>query len=128
MINPQPLRLRMKRRKTVSVTPAMGASTVAGAILISPMERLAGTDFSGSARRTTVSAPPELSQDLRTDLFYLASQNESPRRSEGLISGLLRTAVAKNLVLRRLRWLGCVLSVLAAEALHAAGGIRSEER
>ena len=30
MINPQPPRLRMKRRKTVSVTPAMGASTVAG--------------------------------------------------------------------------------------------------
>ena len=32
MISPQPPRLRMKRRKTVSVTPAMGASTVAGAI------------------------------------------------------------------------------------------------
>ena len=32
MISPQPPRLRMKRRKTVSVTPAMGARTVAGAI------------------------------------------------------------------------------------------------
>src|SRR5947209_3537191 len=33
----------MKRRKTVSVTPAMGASTVAGAIWTLPMVKLAGT-------------------------------------------------------------------------------------
>jgi len=33
----------MKRRKTVSVTPAMGARTVAGAILTLPMVKLAGT-------------------------------------------------------------------------------------
>ena len=39
MISPQPLRLRMKRRKTVSVTPAMGASTVAGAMLTGPIEK-----------------------------------------------------------------------------------------
>ena len=43
-----------------------------------PIERLAGTGFRGSARRTSVPAPPELSQDLRTVLFYLASQNKSP--------------------------------------------------
>ena len=42
MISPQPPRLRMKRRKTVSVTPAMGASTVAGAIFTGPMEKWVG--------------------------------------------------------------------------------------
>src|SRR5580692_8226615 len=33
----------MKRRKTVSVTPAIGASTVAGAMLTLPIDMLAGT-------------------------------------------------------------------------------------
>ena len=33
----------MKRRKTVSVTPAMGARTVAGAMVTLPMVKLAGT-------------------------------------------------------------------------------------
>ena len=33
----------MKRRKTVSVTPAMGARTVAGAMRTLPMAKLAGT-------------------------------------------------------------------------------------
>ena len=33
----------MKRRKTVSVTPAMGASTVAGAMRTLPTVKLAGT-------------------------------------------------------------------------------------
>ena len=52
-----------------------------------PMERLVGTGFSGTASRTEpalslpkgVSDPHELSQNLRTGLFYLALQNESPR-------------------------------------------------
>ena len=44
-----------------------------------PIERLAGTGVRGSACRTSVPAPPELSQDLRTVLFYLALQNQSPR-------------------------------------------------
>ena len=38
MISPQPPRLRMKRRNTVSVTPAIGASTVAGAMRTGPMK------------------------------------------------------------------------------------------
>src|SRR5580658_9746342 len=42
MIRPQPLKLRMKRRNTVSVTPAMGASTVAGAIFNGPTAKLLG--------------------------------------------------------------------------------------
>src|ERR1700738_4667079 len=36
MIRPHPPRLRMNRRNTVSVTPAIGARTVAGAIRIPP--------------------------------------------------------------------------------------------
>src|SRR5580658_6675804 len=42
MIRPQPSRLRMKRRNTVSVTPAMGARTVAGAIFTVPIAKLVG--------------------------------------------------------------------------------------
>ena len=40
--SPQPPRPRMNRRNTVSVTPAMGASTVAGETATAPMEKLAG--------------------------------------------------------------------------------------
>ena len=43
MMSPQPPWLRMRRRKTVSVTPAMGASTVAGAIFIGPIWNAPGT-------------------------------------------------------------------------------------
>ena len=42
MISPHPPRLRMNRRKTVSVTPAMGASTVAGAIFTGPIDKWVG--------------------------------------------------------------------------------------
>src|SRR5580700_4823634 len=91
MMRPQPPRFRMKRRKTVSVTPAMGARTVAGAILTLPMERLAGTGLRDGDWRTTpalslpngMSAPYEtgLSHILRTALFYSAFQNRNPRRA-----------------------------------------------
>src|SRR5882757_4160591 len=97
MISPQPPRLRMKRRKTVSVTPAIGARTVAGAISMPPMERAAGTGFCGAAWRGKpslslskgVPAPlgplaTELSQDLRTGLFYLALQAKAPAFRRGL--------------------------------------------
>jgi len=40
---PQPPWLRMRRRKTVSVTPAIGASTVAGATRIRPTRNSLGT-------------------------------------------------------------------------------------
>jgi len=81
----------MKRRKTVSVTPAMGARTVAGVIPMPPMETLAGTGFSGAASRARAPAPygplpPELSQDLRTGLFYLAFQAKAPALRRGLNS------------------------------------------
>ena len=42
MSRPHPPRLRMNRRNTVSVTPAMGASTVAGAIRTPPIENWVG--------------------------------------------------------------------------------------
>ena len=42
MIRPHPPRSRIMRRKTVSVTPAMGASTVAGAMATPPIRSSAG--------------------------------------------------------------------------------------
>src|SRR5258708_34942258 len=77
MIRPHPPRLRMKRRKTVSVTPAMGARTVAGAIWTPPMGKLEGAGFGGAAWRTRVSAPHEpapheVYQNFFTDLIVLA--------------------------------------------------------
>jgi hypothetical protein len=42
MIRPHPPRFLMKRRKTVSVTPAIGASTVAGEIVTLPICKLVG--------------------------------------------------------------------------------------
>src|ERR1017187_8071016 len=57
MIRPHPPRLRMKRRKTVSVTPAMGARTVAGEMVTVPMVRLAGTGFRFARSRRGEPAP-----------------------------------------------------------------------
>src|SRR6185312_5409931 len=76
MIRPHPPRFRMKRRNTVSVTPAMGASTVAGAIRTFPIVNEDGTDC--VARTPSPASGPELSQYLRTPLFYL-----SPNRHRG---------------------------------------------
>ena len=80
----------MNRRNTVSVTPAIGASTVAGAIVTPPMDKFTGTGTSGADRRATVSAAPELSQDLRTVLFYLARPNKSPRRKARAVFRYIR--------------------------------------
>src|SRR5580698_9182054 len=127
MIRPHPPWLRMKRRKTVSVTPAMGASTVAGAILTVPIVRLAGTGFlTGSAVSPWARAPaphsPELSQNFFTVLFYLRPQNKAPTGAgaESLdLSAKIRVDPwRKELLLRRLGF-----SVLAAEALHTAGSV-----
>jgi len=41
-VSPQPPKRRIKRRKTVSVTPARGPETVAGAILTGPISKLEG--------------------------------------------------------------------------------------
>ena len=79
MISPHPPRLRMKRRKTVSVTPAIGASTVAGAIRTVPIVSEEGTGTACVARAPSPATGPELSQYLRTPLFYLSPQKQSPR-------------------------------------------------
>src|SRR5271169_2039031 len=125
MIKPHPPRLRMKRRKTVSVTPAMGASTVAGAISMPPIDTPAGTGFSGAAWRARVPAPheplpTELSQALRTGLFYLAVQTKAPAAKRGLN---YKVYPWQKLVLCCPGLRGLILSILAAEALHASGRI-----
>src|SRR5437879_4374393 len=60
MMRPRPPRLRMKRRKTVSVTPAMGARTVAGATRTLPIRTSEGTQTSSG-----MACERGLSQDLR---------------------------------------------------------------
>src|ERR1700676_4121000 len=121
MMSPHPPRLRMKRRKTVSVTPAMGARTVAGEIVTLPMVRVDGTGFSDAAWWAKVPAPHELSQNFFTVLFYLSAQSKNPRRSEGL-------RICENpwrmLLRRRNRGRGRVLlGVFAPEALYTTGGV-----
>src|SRR6185369_12471390 len=79
MISPHPPRLRMKRRNTVSVTPAMGASTVAGAMRTFPMVNQEGTGvvLASVARAPSPASGPELSQYLRTTLFYLSQKDKA---------------------------------------------------
>ena len=55
----------MKRRKTVSVTPAMGASTVAGAMRTFPIVRDEGTGTTRVVAGDSPAPGPELSQYLR---------------------------------------------------------------
>ena len=81
----------MKRRKTVSVTPAMGANTVAGRISTPPRETDEASDTSGSAgtparAKVSVAAFPGLSQYFRINLI-LAGPLFVPR-----VHGLSRTA------------------------------------
>src|SRR5258706_7361216 len=77
MIKPHPPRLRMNRRNTVSVTPAIGASTVAGRITTPPKTSDGGRAVPARAKASDAdapaAAPPELSQYFRTD-----SRNPSP--------------------------------------------------
>src|SRR5581483_8623957 len=120
MISPQPPRFRMKRRKTVSVTPAMGASTVAGRISTPPSDTEAGT-----WRLTAIASPfAGVSQYLRIAPYFtcfLAMVHKAkPLPKQGLgISGEL----VELLLFRGSTGGGTGLGVLAAEALHAPGGI-----
>src|SRR5258708_8081734 len=86
------------------------------------MESLTGTGFSGAVSRTGVSDPHELSQDLRTALFYLAFQAKAPACRRGLHFSDIPW---QRLVLCRLGlgWRWRILGVLAAEALDATGSI-----
>jgi hypothetical protein len=63
----------MKRRKTVSVTPAMGARTVAGEMVTFPIESEVGTVRVARAlipASANGSDPADLSQNFLTLLFY----------------------------------------------------------
>jgi hypothetical protein len=55
----------MKRRNTVSVTPAIGARTVAGEMRTPPIRTDDGTGLA-CVERATIFASVELSQALRT--------------------------------------------------------------
>jgi hypothetical protein len=72
--------LRMKRLKTVSVTPAIGANTVAGAMRTFPIATDDGTGIAhaGVAPAPSPASGPELSQNFRTDLFYLSPKTKPP--------------------------------------------------
>src|SRR5580658_3602946 len=80
MIRPHPPRFLMKRRKTVSVTPAIGASTVAGAMRTLPIFKLAGNvgaapemeDGATGAPPARAAAASVLSQNFCTPPFYSA--------------------------------------------------------
>src|SRR5882757_5813245 len=77
MISPQPPRLRMKRRNTVSVTPAMGASTVAGAMRTLPIVTDVGTGTVCVAESDSPAPGVEVSQNLRINPFYLQAKNKA---------------------------------------------------
>ena len=73
----------MNRRKTVSVTPAIGASTVAGVIRTEPIWTESGTTIRVgrtllSDRICSRSTGAELSQNFFTVLFYRSVSAELP--------------------------------------------------
>src|SRR5512146_1902908 len=108
MIRPQPPRLRMKRRNTVSVMPDMGASRVAGAMRTPPRETESGTraETESVARAPSPAALAGVSQYLRTSLFYRVEKNgvagqktKASSRPEALMpSDARKPASEKNLL------------------------------
>ena len=72
----------MNRRKTVSVTPAIGASTVAGEIVTPPIDSEVGTTRVAAgdraARPPAHPAATELSQNFFTVLFYWLGKTKPP--------------------------------------------------
>src|SRR6478672_5402428 len=126
MINPHPPRLRMKRRNTVSVTPAIGANTVAGAIWTDPIctddGTAAGTDrvgrtflseqtgeppirlprFAWSLRAGSVPQGPGLSQNFFTFQFYrLVKMRGAPLLAAFARSGSLLTVTQPRVQIRQ---------------------------
>src|ERR1051326_7233260 len=83
------LTLRMNLRKTVSVTPAIGASTVAGAMRPAPIWKDDGTCTTGGAGRSTV-----VSQYLRMMLLLCLKSSAFHYRDSAPSSGQ-RTRVGK---------------------------------
>jgi len=62
----------------------MGASTVAGAIRTFPMVKDEGTGTACVVAGDPPAPGPELSQYLRTFLFYLSPKKEKPPPKQGL--------------------------------------------
>src|SRR5882762_1614477 len=120
----------MKRRNTVSVTPAMGASTVAGRISTPPKSSNASTGVlargkASVAADSPAADPPELSQYFRTGCYRpspilmpanAALTNKNPRFARGFVNSLTSARRRQNLLLDRFSR----FAVLAAETLHAA--------
>src|SRR5579871_4344086 len=75
------LALLMKRRKTVSVTPAMGASTVAGATRTLPTLKLAGTRASAGMACSNGASHFFCSSVYR---FFIVCERERPPPGGGL--------------------------------------------
>jgi hypothetical protein len=93
----------------------MGASTVAGATGIPPIKTDCDTGFRACVVAGGSSAFTELSQNLRTFLFYPVTQQQkalAEARAEICVD------LRRELLLRRFRF-----GVLAAEALDASGGV-----
>src|SRR5215831_6025050 len=118
MMRPHPPRLRMKRRKTVSVTPAMGARIVAGEIVTAPNRTVNGTGIWAARLGTPAPGSTGLSQNLRTLFILRVLSNRKPCRFQGYVRVNPYKSAAKDLLLNRLG-----LGVLPAESLHAAGRV-----
>src|SRR5258706_5028929 len=97
MINPHPPRLRINRRNTVSVTPAIGANTVAGRISTPPKSSDGGTGVPPLAKASVAADPPgdapsELSQYFRTRFYrpspiLMLANAEPTNKTSGLPGG-----------------------------------------
>src|ERR1700679_2538260 len=105
------LALRMKRRNTVSVTPAIGASTVAGATVTPPISTEAGTRLAGG-----MACSSGLSQLFFMETFFICglTQRRPPCRRP-------RVADQPRLLCGGGRLAALGLGILAAEALDASG-------
>src|SRR6202140_71755 len=88
MIRPHPPRFLLKRRKTVSVTPAGGGRTVAGAISTFPIFKAVGkarVSVGTGVSPVRPAAASVLSQNFCTSVFYVLSSRaemcDNPRCS-----------------------------------------------
>src|SRR5207244_1309210 len=134
MISPHPPRLRINRRNTVSVTPAIGASTVAGAISIPPIETDEGTASVATACVETDCVEtgdspvgPELYHNFRTVRFSFPSSpcpsktNPPPKRGPIFLFYQCKSVKIRGLLLRRSsprRSRRVLLGILPPETLH----------
>src|ERR1700733_10598597 len=108
------LALRMKRRNTVSVTPAIGASTVAGETVTPPISTDAGTRAEAG-----MGCSRGLSQLFFMEIFFMAYAVDVSRSRSSFCGFLPRKTTPRDL---------CQFTVIAKLALNAtkasvAGGL-----